>query len=641
MSVAPLPANETQRLAALERYGILDTLPEAEYDDLTLLASQICQTPISLISLVDRDRQWFKSRWGVEVGETPREVSFCAHAIHGDELFEVCDASIDARFHENVFVTGAPHIRFYAGAPLITGDGLRLGTLCVVDQQPRELCPSQRQALQALARQVMTQLELRRAVNQLQQAARERRAAYEKLKARNRELHASREVFRRFMDNSPVAAFIKDRDGRFLYCNRMLEWTFNLKPRALLGRTDFDWLPAPVAQAVHDNDLLVMREGRTLQTLEKVPTPNNGECEWLVYKFPIGRGDERRLGGVALDLTELRRSEKLKNEFVSVVSHELRTPLTALRGSLGLLQNGVAGELPDAAHDMVALALKNAERLGMLIDDLLDIEKIESGAMRFEKAPLSLKHLLQGAVEVNAPYAASLGARLLLEMPEEWDDVRVEGDANRLMQVLANLLSNAAKYTAPKGKVWLRARCVEVDVAETDVQGTSVQGVGQTETRARIEVTDEGEGVPAEFVPRLFQRFAQADSQRHAAPGRNWAGAGDFARHHRKARHAHRLPTAPNHESGRDLLFRAEGGGAVKESVSPNATKRDAPAPRTRSAANWGAVPNGARAQRPQLWRVLILGALVMIVALGVLGVLAPAQLRAAERGQRLEPAHL
>ena len=127
MPAALLPPNESERLAVLERYAILDSAPEASYDDLTLLASQICGTPISLVSFVDEKRQWFKSRRGVDVAQTSRELSFCAHAIHSSAIFEVQDASADARFNDNDLVTGAHHVRFYAGAPLVSPDGLHLG----------------------------------------------------------------------------------------------------------------------------------------------------------------------------------------------------------------------------------------------------------------------------------------------------------------------------------------------------------------------------------------------------------------------------------------------------------------------------------------------------------------------------------
>ena len=159
---APLPLNETQRLAALRKYQLLDTPPEQAFDDLTLLAAHICQTPIALISLVDETRQWFKSKIGLSTTETPRDIAFCAHAIlHQDDVFEVHDAGSDPRFADNPLVAGDTHVRFYAGAPLVAADGQALGTLCVMDRTARTLTAEQRAALCALSRNVISQLDLR------------------------------------------------------------------------------------------------------------------------------------------------------------------------------------------------------------------------------------------------------------------------------------------------------------------------------------------------------------------------------------------------------------------------------------------------------------------------------------------------
>ena len=166
--------HEKDRLQALRSYKILDTDPEKAFDDLTILASHICETPVALISLIDSDRQWFKSKVGVSVSETPREVSFCARAIRQSELFVVPDASKDPRFSSNPFVVSDPKIRFYAGAPFTSSDGHPLGTLCVVDIVPRQLTPSQETALLALSRQVQAQFELRRNLIELRAALAER-----------------------------------------------------------------------------------------------------------------------------------------------------------------------------------------------------------------------------------------------------------------------------------------------------------------------------------------------------------------------------------------------------------------------------------------------------------------------------------
>jgi GAF domain-containing protein len=174
---APTPSTEAARVAALNRYAILDTEPEQSFDDLVILAAHICQAPMAMLSLVDDHRQWFKSKFGVQAPETPKEVSICAHAIQQNDLFIVPDTLEDARFRENPLVIGEPHVRFYAGTPLINEDGFALGTLCVLDHEPRQLDEAQKEAVNALGRLALRQMELRMNLQLLKDALNDRTRA--------------------------------------------------------------------------------------------------------------------------------------------------------------------------------------------------------------------------------------------------------------------------------------------------------------------------------------------------------------------------------------------------------------------------------------------------------------------------------
>ncbi len=298
MFAAPIPEDEMQRQHVLEGYGIVETLPEQAYDDITHLASEICRTPIASITFLDRDRQWFKSRVGIDVTETPREISFCGHAIlEPGSLMVVEDAQKDARFADNPLVTGDPHIRFYAGAPLVTPDGHALGTLCVIDREARDLNESQARSLRALARQIMAQLELRRKLTETEELSHLRDSALDRLQAAQARFDA-------FMENSPTAAFIKNDAGRVIFGNRAFF--------QMLGREESDVLDRPPEEVwkadgdvIAEHDRQVLSEKRTLRFEESYTTPDGRTGTWLSFRFPLpGFQGEALLGGVSLDITE-------------------------------------------------------------------------------------------------------------------------------------------------------------------------------------------------------------------------------------------------------------------------------------------------------------------------------------------------
>ncbi len=477
------PKNESERLRALESYSILDTGPEPGFDDLTTLVARMLGVPIALVSLVDADRQWFKSRYGLDAPETPRDVSFCGHVVVERELLVVPDAFEDERFHDNPLVAGEPRVRFYAGFPLTTPEGHVLGTLCAIDHDPREMTDEQLDTLRILGRQVVDQLELRR---------------------RLRSLEHSEERLRTLFETAVDAIVTIDDTGIIDRANAVVERLFGYRPSELVGRHIEMLMPPKHRDSLH----LYLKN----QVAEPAAVPEPVSREALAMRkdgttFPIELSvSEMRLGrrrmftGIVRDITERKRVDRLKSEFVSTVSHELRTPLTSIRGALGLLAGGRVGDMSPEAKEMLNIALNNSERLVRLINDILDVEKIRSGKLQFDFRELDLDAAAEEAVAANRGFAVEHDSEIVVtgSLPS----VRVHADPDRLAQVFANLMSNAVKFS-PTGKP------IEL----------SVEALGE---HVRIGVRDWGPGVPEEFEGRLFERFAQAD----ASDSRRTSGTG-------------------------------------------------------------------------------------------------------------------
>ncbi|GAB4195607.1 MAG: hypothetical protein OHK0022_12510 [Roseiflexaceae bacterium] len=352
-------SSEAKRLAALQGYQILDTLPEQDFDDLVRLAATICGAPIAMVSLVDADRQWFKAKLGMPFDQTPREVAFCAHAIQQPDLMLVPDALADARFAHNPLVTGEPGARFYAGVPLHDPSGHALGTLCVLDRVPRTLTPEQQEALRILGRQVMAQLELRQRVRELEQA--------EEVRRRAEELHRRANLTAAVLDMIASPVLLVDPQGRLVQLNRAAQ--------EISGYTLADLQAGPIwEQLLGPDEAAQMRWA--YGHLDQLAFPATMEHTWLTCNGPrtltltsdLLRDDQGAIIGVITagsDVTKLRQSDAA----LRTSEAHLRTLLSSAPLVLYMLDNEGRFTLSDGSA-LAALGLKPNQVVGLSVFDL-------------------------------------------------------------------------------------------------------------------------------------------------------------------------------------------------------------------------------------------------------------------------------
>ncbi|TIR94072.1 MAG: response regulator [Mesorhizobium sp.] len=301
-------------------------------------------------------------------------------------------------------------------------------------------------------------------------------------------------IFRAMVRELPDSLNVKDAEGRFIAANpATAELVRAASVEDLIGKTDFDFYPKDVAERFRQDEMGALEAGQTLRIDQPALLPD-GRQGWLyTLKAPF-RDEAGKIVGVITynrDITEQKRNAQLKNDFISTVSHELRTPLTSIRGSLGLIAAGVAGELPPKAANLVNIAHNNSERLVLLINDILDMEKIESGVITFKIKQMPVRAVLEQAIAASSNYMADSGIRIVLVDDAPRAEANIDPD--RLHQVMANLLSNAMKFSDPGGTVMVKLQRRERDML-------------------RISVVDEGTGIPEAFRSRIFGKFEQADA---------------------------------------------------------------------------------------------------------------------------------
>lgn len=496
MRIPELHPNEAARLAALRDYGVLDTPPEEGFDDLTALAAHICQTPIALISLVDQNRVWFKSAHGLDASEMPRDVAFCAHVMDEKAQYLVVpDTTRDDRFAGNPLVTGAPGLRFYAGALLRSDTNMPLGALCVADRIARELTPAQQEALRLVARQVMTQMELRRAMRRQDELVQQRVEAEER--------------FRRVVENVEDVVFEADIAGRWTYLNPAWATLTGYTVEEGVGAIFSDWVHPDDINSIDTERASYVEQGnRFWRSVQRYRTRQGG-YRWVESHARLIFGKDGQLKstvGTLRDITaahemalELRRarevaerSQRMMSDFVANMSHEVRTPLN---GVLGLTKVLLSTNLDAEQRSYLATLQESGEILLAIVNDVLDLSKIEAGRMTLEETPFELRTVVEQSLEAPRMKARGKGLDFFVTVDPEvpaW----VVGDPVRLRQLLLNLADNAVKFTT-HGLVG-----VTVTLSPDDERGSMV----------RVRVRDTGLGIPAAKIGAIFDKFVQADS---------------------------------------------------------------------------------------------------------------------------------
>jgi signal transduction histidine kinase/CheY-like chemotaxis protein len=542
---------ETRRIQELRDYAVLDTEREAAFDELVVAAATVAGTPSAAVSLVDVDRQWFKASVNLKHDQTPRDLAFCDHVVRTELAVIVEDTHADPVFATHPAVREDPDLRFYAGFPLRTPAGSVLGTLCVIDRQPRTLTDQQRLVLQTLAAQVMARLQLRRELADREALTRrlvESEARYRYLVEQSTDVTTRDATDRPRAVREPAAADVETSRGQELmevaeHLSGVGSWALDLltgestlspQMRRLYGLDPDagDSLEAVMALLVPE-DLgattaaaeEAMRTGEPASFVWRVDHPD-GTLHHMRGLVQTELDDGRRpvrIWGIATDITELRRAEQeirtalelsgrardealaanaAKSAFLATMSHEIRTPMNAVIGMTGLVLDT---ELDDEQRDLMETVRASGDQLLAIINDILDFSKIEAGDLDLEFRPFDLHELVEGTV------AQFAGAARGLDLVSHVDDAcpaSVIGDVVRLRQVLSNLVGNAVKFTA-EGDVLVRV-------------GVPDDGPPTDRIRLRFDVRDTGIGVPAQSMDRLFRSFSQVD----ASTTRTYGGTG-------------------------------------------------------------------------------------------------------------------
>lgn len=478
---------ETERLKALLDLNLLDSMPEREFDNITQLAAYICETPIALISLVDADRQWFKSRHGLTVDSTPRDVSFCAHAILQSEPFVVEDALRDHRFHQNPLVTGGPEIQFYAGVPIKDPvHALPIGTLCVIDRAPRQLGPEKLQLLSRLADQVNMLLRIQhdyRCLRQLQLQLRVHQTAFDQM----REGMVLQNYKDEIVDFNPAAL-----------------QHLGLTESQLLGKSSFDpeWSAVkadgtPFEPYEHPS-VMAKATGTTQGNVMMGIRSGDQKLKWLMINstplFIDSEAHPTHTVTTFADVTDLKTAEELLvnaakmsslGEMAANMAHEINTPLAIINISAYQIQEALSTPAPELA--LVQQKAKKIQDTVQKIDGIITGLRNYSRSVASEKLEdIPLSAVVDETKLLCAERLKSQGIRLEVQLchPD-----RVRAHQTSLMQILVNLISNAVDAIEGSDGPWIRIAA-----------SPSAKGI-------RVSITDSGGGIPLNVQKKMMNPF--------------------------------------------------------------------------------------------------------------------------------------
>ncbi|MCE0498370.1 MAG: response regulator [Methylacidiphilales bacterium] len=508
MPAAPLPPNEPRRLAALHALNVLDTPPEERFDRITRLAAQVLGVPRAYISLVDQNRLFMKSRFGTDTLEIPRDYAFGAYAILEDKQLVVPDAQNDSRFADNVYVTGKPFIRFYAGNPIAAADGSLIGVLSVIDRQPRIPSEEDLQALRDLATIAQNELNL----GEITTVQKKKGEAEEMLRL-------SEARFREVVDIPGKFVWETTLEGKILFISDRVGGVLGYTADDMKQRGFFEGIVPEDAVIATAKFYYAAQKAQRFSDLEFRSQTRDGKIVWLSTRgAPMLDPEGKLIGyrGICEDITERKQiqqelinakdaaedASRAKSEFLANMSHEIRTPMNAVVGMTSLL---LSAELNSEQRNYAQTIRQSADTLLNIISDILDFSKIESGKLELESHPFDLSMLVEEAIDCVALQAGDKKIELHWHIAPDLPP-GFEGDVTRLRQILVNLLSNAVRFTG-QGDVSISVARAESEVGDHFVL---------------FSVWDTGIGIPADKVDRLFQSFTQID----ASISRKFGGTG-------------------------------------------------------------------------------------------------------------------